>query len=142
LHGTEVKVSHIVTNFEFLYEPFYVAPDTVPLHDERFLGYGFTRNTQVCNNLVYGCQKKIMRFEELTVSHFQVYEMYVAGYQFHVLTPVFTIHWGLQNRKGRPSWRERQNSKNRKHFDQFKREVFVRYHKDPLNMVVNHQSEH
>jgi len=36
-----------VTNFEFLYEPFYVAPDTVPGHDERFVGYGFTRNTQV-----------------------------------------------------------------------------------------------
>lgn len=40
-------VSHNVTNFEFLYEPFYVAPDTVPPHDERFLGYGYTRNTQV-----------------------------------------------------------------------------------------------
>jgi len=43
----ETKVSHNVTNFEFLYEPFYVAPDTVPPHDERFLGYGYTRNTQV-----------------------------------------------------------------------------------------------
>uniref|UniRef100_A0A182NVA9 Beta-1,4-glucuronyltransferase 1 n=1 Tax=Anopheles dirus TaxID=7168 RepID=A0A182NVA9_9DIPT len=42
----ETKVSHNVTNFEFLYEPFYVAPDTVPPHDERFLGYGYTRNTQ------------------------------------------------------------------------------------------------
>lgn len=42
-----VHISHNVTNFEFLYEPFYVAPDTVPPHDERFLGYGFTRNTQV-----------------------------------------------------------------------------------------------
>ncbi|KAG6447839.1 hypothetical protein O3G_MSEX005175 [Manduca sexta] len=43
----ETHVSHNVTNFELLYEPFYVAPDTVPPHDERFLGYGFTRNTQV-----------------------------------------------------------------------------------------------
>ncbi|CAB3222709.1 unnamed protein product [Arctia plantaginis] len=42
----ETHVSHNVTNFELLYEPFYVAPDTVPAHDERFLGYGFTRNTQ------------------------------------------------------------------------------------------------
>lgn len=40
-------VSHNVTNFEFFYEPFYVASDLVPPHDERFLGYGFTRNTQV-----------------------------------------------------------------------------------------------
>ncbi|KAL1114818.1 hypothetical protein AAG570_007642, partial [Ranatra chinensis] len=108
---SDVHISHRVTNFEFLYEPFYVAPDIVPSHDERFMGYGFTRNTQV-------------------------YEMYVAGYQFYVLSPVFTIHWGLQNRKGRPSWRERQNANNRKHFDQFKREVFARYHKDPLNMVI------
>lgn len=43
----DVHVSHPVTNFEFLYEPFYVASDLVPVHDERFLGYGFTRNTQV-----------------------------------------------------------------------------------------------
>lgn len=45
--GPEVHISHPVTNFEFLYEPFYVAPDTVPPHDERFLGYGYTRNSQV-----------------------------------------------------------------------------------------------
>ncbi|CAG9791712.1 unnamed protein product [Diatraea saccharalis] len=45
--STETHISHNVTNFELLYEPFYVAPDTVPPHDERFLGYGFTRNTQV-----------------------------------------------------------------------------------------------
>lgn len=40
-------VNHDVTNFEFLYEPFYVARDVVPPHDERFMGYGYTRNTQV-----------------------------------------------------------------------------------------------
>lgn len=43
----ETHISHNVTNFEFLYEPFYVASDTVPPHDERFLGYGYTRNSQV-----------------------------------------------------------------------------------------------
>ncbi|CRL06689.1 CLUMA_CG019439, isoform A [Clunio marinus] len=108
---TEVKISHAVTNFEFLYEPFFVAPDNNPAHDERFIGYGYTRNTQV-------------------------YEMFVAGYQFQVLTPLFTIHWGLQNKKGRPAWREHQNNINRKHFEIFKREVFARYHKDPLKMLV------
>lgn len=41
------RISHNVTNFEFLYEPFYVATDVAPMHDERFVGYGFTRNTQV-----------------------------------------------------------------------------------------------
>lgn len=45
-------ISHDVTNFEFLYEPFYVAKDIVPPHDERFIGYGYTRNTQVCKTLV------------------------------------------------------------------------------------------
>lgn len=42
-----VFISHKVTNYEFLYEPFYVAYDSVPPHDERFIGYGFTRNSQV-----------------------------------------------------------------------------------------------
>ncbi|XP_069696973.1 beta-1,4-glucuronyltransferase 1-like isoform X3 [Periplaneta americana] len=48
--GEAVHVNHNVTNFEFLYEPFYVAPDTVPAHDERFIGYGYTRNTQEDNS--------------------------------------------------------------------------------------------
>uniref|UniRef100_A0ABD2VZG3 Beta-1,4-glucuronyltransferase 1 n=1 Tax=Trichogramma kaykai TaxID=54128 RepID=A0ABD2VZG3_9HYME len=109
---TRARVSHDVTNFEFLYEPFYVARDVAPAHDERFMGYGYTRNTQV-------------------------YEMYVAGYKFKVLTPTFTVHWGLQTRKSRPAWRERQNSVNRKHFEIFKKEVFARYSRDPLKMVKN-----
>lgn len=106
----ETRISYNVTNFEFLYEPFYVSTDLVPVHDERFLGYGFTRNTQT-------------------------YEMFVAGYQFQVLSPIFTCHWGLQNKKNRPAWRERQNNINRKILDIFKREVFARYHKDPLKMM-------
>ena len=67
----------------------------------------------------------------------QVYEMFVAGYQFKVLSPVFTGHWGLQTRKTRPAWRERQNSANRKHFETFKKEVFARYMRDPLKMMKN-----
>ncbi|KAL1397091.1 hypothetical protein pipiens_002595 [Culex pipiens pipiens] len=66
----------------------------------------------------------------------RVYEMFVAGYQFQVLTPLFTVHWGLQNKKSRPAWRERQNNVNRKYFEIFKREVFARYHKDPLRMLL------
>ncbi|XP_017868622.1 PREDICTED: beta-1,4-glucuronyltransferase 1 [Drosophila arizonae] len=103
---TSVSISHIVTNFEFLYEPFYIALDTVPIHDERFTGYGFTRNSQV-------------------------YEMYVAGYKFYVLSPVFTCHWGLQRKQARPAWREQQNNANRKKFDSFKSEIFARYKNDP-----------
>ncbi|KAJ8918084.1 hypothetical protein NQ315_011541 [Exocentrus adspersus] len=109
--GPEIHVSHPVTNFEFLYEPFYIAPDTVPPHDERFIGYGYTRNSQV-------------------------YEMYVAGYEFLVLSPIFTCHWGLQVKRTRPPWREHQNNLNRKQFDGFKKEIFARYNKDPLNMMA------
>ncbi|XP_019767837.2 beta-1,4-glucuronyltransferase 1 isoform X2 [Dendroctonus ponderosae] len=105
-----IRISHTVTNFEFLYEPFYIANDTVPPHDERFIGYGYTRNSQV-------------------------YEMFVAGYEFLVLSPIFTCHWGLQVKKTRPPWREHQNNLNRRQFDQFKKEIFSRYNKDPLNMI-------
>ncbi|EDW53932.1 GM18308 [Drosophila sechellia] len=105
-NDTEVSVSHIVTNFEFLYEPFYISVDNAPAHDERFLGYGFTRNSQV-------------------------YEMHIAGYQFYVLSPVFTGHWGLQRKQARPAWREQQNNANRRKFDVFKSEIFVRYKNDP-----------
>ncbi|XP_030761960.1 beta-1,4-glucuronyltransferase 1 isoform X2 [Sitophilus oryzae] len=106
----KIRISHRVTNFEFLYEPFYIAIDTVPPHDERFVGYGYTRNSQV-------------------------YEMYVAGYEFFVLSPIFTCHWGLQVKRTRPPWREHQNNQNRKQFDSFKKEIFARYNKDPLHMM-------
>ena len=52
------------------------------------------------------CQKK-------SYLYFQVYEMFIAGWTFHVLSPIFAIHWGFQNKKSRPSWRERQNNHNR-----------------------------
>lgn len=55
--------------------------------------------------------------------------MHLAGYQFQVLSPVFNCHWGLQVRKGRPSWREAQNNRNRRNFDGFKREIYARYNK-------------
>ncbi|ODN01158.1 Beta-1,4-glucuronyltransferase 1 [Orchesella cincta] len=70
-----VKVSHKVINSQtYLYEPFYVSSDSIPPFDERFLGYGFTRNSQ-----------------------FQ--EALYAGWNFSVLTPVFSVHWGLQSPK-------------------------------------------
>lgn len=46
-----LEAAYKITNYEFFYEPFYIARGNVPLHDERFIGYGFTRNTQVCNKL-------------------------------------------------------------------------------------------
>jgi hypothetical protein len=42
-----VHVNYNVTNCTPWYEPFYVARADAPGYDERFIGYGFTRNTQV-----------------------------------------------------------------------------------------------
>jgi len=64
--GHSVCVGYQLPCFEFFYEPFYLAEDRVPPHDERFLGYGFTRNTQV-------------------------FETQLAGYQFFVLDNVFLV---------------------------------------------------
>lgn len=44
---SELHISHAVSNYEFFYEPFYISLDNAPAFDERFIGYGFTRNTQV-----------------------------------------------------------------------------------------------
>ena len=34
-------------NYIFKYEPLYVARAETPIFDERFIGFGMTRNTQV-----------------------------------------------------------------------------------------------
>ena len=44
---TALHISH-QSSYEAFWEPFYVSIDAItPPHDERFLGYGFTRNGQV-----------------------------------------------------------------------------------------------
>jgi hypothetical protein len=42
-----VHVNHNVTKCPLGYEPFYVARAGTPDYDERFIGFGWTRNTQV-----------------------------------------------------------------------------------------------
>jgi len=42
-----VHVNHNVTKCTMGYEPFHVARAGAPDYDERFIGYGHTRNTQV-----------------------------------------------------------------------------------------------
>lgn len=64
-------MSHSVTGRMNHYEPFYISSDEIPAHEERFVGYGFTRSSQVL-------------------------EARISGWKFFVLTPVFAIHWGLQ----------------------------------------------
>jgi hypothetical protein len=39
------------------------------------------------------------------VFFFQAYEMFVAGYSFHVLNNAFVSHWGFQEPHGTPQWR-------------------------------------
>ncbi|CAH1111448.1 unnamed protein product [Psylliodes chrysocephalus] len=101
--STKVQVSHQV-NRKFLrfYEPFYIASDVVPQHDERFIGYGYTRNSQV-------------------------HEMVAAGYKFLVLSPIFICHWGLQNFSSRPRWREIETKMNEQKWRKFVKEISVKY---------------
>ena len=66
-----------MTKYLFKYEPIYVARAETPIFDERFIGFGMTRNTQT-------------------------YEMFMAGYTFSVLNNLFLNHWGLQKRETRP----------------------------------------
>merc|ERR1711974_160740 len=76
----KLDTAYKVEKYIFKYEPLYVARAETPQFDERFIGFGMTRNTQV-------------------------YEMYVAGYSFYLLNNVFTSHWGFQTYSTRPVWR-------------------------------------
>ncbi|XP_035216751.1 beta-1,4-glucuronyltransferase 1-like [Stegodyphus dumicola] len=106
--SNKLEAAYKISNYEFFYEPFYVARANVPLHDERFIGYGFTRNTQV-------------------------FEMHLAGFELWVLNPAFAVHRGVQNKRGRGAWRERQNIINRKQFTRFKHEMAVKYRSQTKN---------
>ena len=68
--------------------------------------------------------------------------MWIAGWSFQVLSPIFAIHWGLQKRKTRPTWRERQNNRNRLRFKLFKQEVWARYGKNPPKQSILHDCGH
>ncbi|KAK8767138.1 hypothetical protein V5799_006072 [Amblyomma americanum] len=97
-----LHAAYPVKRYEFFYEPFYVAGKEVPRYDERFVGYGFTRNTQV-------------------------YETHAAGFQFWVLDEAFALHRGMQNHRARGYWRERQNTLNYRKLAGFQRDVRRKY---------------
>ena len=48
----EIDVAYRVDKYQFKYEPLYVAKSDTPIFDERFIGFGMTRNTQVHDMLV------------------------------------------------------------------------------------------
>ena len=87
LKGT-LHVSHEST-YKTAFEPFYVALELAnPPHDEEFVGYGYTRNTQVQN-------------------------MFRQGWSFHVMSPAFVIHLGFAEPGQNSKVRESQVVKNR-----------------------------
>lgn len=106
----QMEVAYMVDKYIFKYEPLYVARGDTPLFDERFIGFGMTRNTQV-------------------------YEMYVSGYTFHVLNNAFTSHRGFQSISSRPPWRAKQQELNNGRFDEFAKEISAHYSADPYNML-------
>ena len=48
----ELAVAFKIPKYTFFYEPVYLSRAEVPLFDERFIGYGMTRNTQVVLSLM------------------------------------------------------------------------------------------
>ena len=105
-----LEVAYTVDKYIFKYEPLYVARADTPPFDERFVGFGMTRNTQV-------------------------YEMFVAGFTFHLLDNVFTSHRGFQTSATRPAWRLQQAERNNAQFDEFAKELFAHYKADPYEMM-------
>ncbi|XP_050443420.1 beta-1,4-glucuronyltransferase 1-like [Adelges cooleyi] len=97
-----VRVSHTVSKYQLYYEPFYVSLNNVPSYEERFIGYGYTRNSQV-------------------------YEMFAAKYQFDVLTNIFTYQHSFASLKKRSYYRQFQYAENLALFSKFKKEISTRY---------------
>ncbi|XP_066966896.1 beta-1,4-glucuronyltransferase 1-like isoform X2 [Macrobrachium rosenbergii] len=98
-NGT-LRVLYDVTTWQNFWEPVYVARATVPSFDERFVGYGCTRSSQI-------------------------YEMHVAGFRWRMLNYAFLCHRGFQDKRARDLWG--QINRNFKLYQDFKREVDEKY---------------
>jgi len=96
-----LDIAYPVEKYQFKYEPIFIARADFPDYDERFVGFGKGRVSQV-------------------------YEMVMAGYRFHVLNNAFTNHWGFQNGP-RSESRLQQYKENDARFLIFKKEISVRY---------------
>ena len=57
----------------------------------------------------------------------QVYEMNKAGWTFHVLSPLYLIHWGFQESNQQPAYRKTQIQENSKKYNQFNKEIGAKY---------------
>ncbi|XP_049864615.1 beta-1,4-glucuronyltransferase 1-like isoform X2 [Schistocerca gregaria] len=97
--------------YEWKAEPVFVATsEDLPLFDETFVGYGFTRNTQA-------------------------YEMFASGWRFFVLDNAFLVHFGFQSTKQRPKWRQRQMADNYGLLRKWAHRVAVHGGSDPLRLA-------
>ncbi|XP_059481228.1 beta-1,4-glucuronyltransferase 1-like [Neocloeon triangulifer] len=108
-----VRLAYKVS-FQMWYEPIYVARQGSPKFDERYVGYGMTRNTQA-------------------------YEMSLAGYSFHLLDSIFLSHvWGLKRKTAVESNTERkiETQMNTRFFSSVHvRELAARYDSDRHNIL-------
>lgn len=83
------------------YEPFYISPDNIALFDERFIGYGSTRTSQVKSLNIFLITKLLKRLSlkpfvnGMLFKKSQFKAAITGGWNFSVITPVFAIHWGL-----------------------------------------------
>ncbi|ESO83002.1 hypothetical protein LOTGIDRAFT_169833 [Lottia gigantea] len=84
------------------WEPFFIVAKSLPLYDERFKQYGFNRISQVC-------------------------EMYIAGYQFTVLSDVFLVHKGFKQPGHFHKTKDEEQQKNKLLFRKFKEELKTKY---------------
>jgi len=96
-----LDTAYQVEKYKIQYEPIYISRADFPEYDERFLGFGKGRVSQV-------------------------YEMVMAGYRFHVLNNAFTNHWGFQTGP-RSESRLQQYKENNERFLIFKKEIAARY---------------
>lgn len=128
-----IKVSHKATRkYMQYYEPFYISPSNIPEFQERFIGYGFTRSSQVTKFISFTYDKQIkFHLVIYNLINLQTQEALTEGWKFQVLTPVFAIHWGLQNREtlinpgNEKIIRRRQTFFNRRIFKRFMIEVWT-----------------
>ncbi|XP_040563464.1 beta-1,4-glucuronyltransferase 1 [Lepeophtheirus salmonis] len=108
-----LSIGYKIKKYIFGYEPTYISKPNAPFFDERFIGFGMTRNTQT-------------------------YEMYAKNYEFYIMDNAFLCHWGFTKLKDRPSWRYSQQYKNRQRFDKFAKEIFAKYNRNPTNDTKIH----
>ncbi|KAK7070888.1 Beta-1,4-glucuronyltransferase 1, partial [Halocaridina rubra] len=100
----KLDIMYNITSWKKSWEPIYIAKADIPLYDERFIGYGFTRSSQV-------------------------YEMHIADYTWHMLNNAFLCHRGFQTSKKKDTLRRMQINQNSRRYPMFLKEVYARYNK-------------